>query len=126
VVKTPVVIIGIAQIGQEADGLLVASKAERARVDADGDDIVLAISLLQVVNLVRSGRTVGAPLTREVLDEHLAGCIGGLDIDEAILLVEVAARRQNAPKEHTGSSHLHITNEFTCIACHTFVSPYDR
>jgi hypothetical protein len=71
-------------------------------VYAHGNDVVMAVLLLQLLNLEGGGRTVDATLASEVLNEYFAIHIGRLHVDEPLLLADVAARGKGEEKEERG------------------------
>ena len=75
-----------------------------------GDDVVLAVSLQDVVQHVGGIGAVHTLLSREVLHQHHALCLCGFHIYQSFSLVDLAACRQ-----HGGSCHQAAQEECSCI-----------
>ena len=60
-------------------------------MNSHGNDLVVAIGFLQLMDDIGSGRTVNAALSGEVLNEYGACHVGRLHVNEAFVFVDMGA-----------------------------------
>ena len=97
------IIIGVAQVGGEAQYLWRALEAEGAGVHAHGDDRVAAILSLQGLYLLVGLGAVDAALPREVHEENVLAHSRGRHIFKTLVLADFCAAGY---QEHGGTQYV--------------------
>ena len=90
VFQRPVVIVFVAQVGGQSQDGGRAFEAQRAAVDAYGNE-VFAVNALQLFDDLGASGAVDAFLTSEVLQQDAALHALWLNIDESVVFVDVVA-----------------------------------
>lgn len=90
----PMVVVGIAFFGTQAENIPARVDGKRARVDADGNNGVGPILFFEFLDLKGCIRAVDASLAREILDEDGTRAGYRRDVDEALALVDGATGRE--------------------------------